>query len=163
MLYIFCCLGIRVTSNYTYHTRSTFVGVCMTAQILKEEAKETTLEECAGRLRRCTTVGQMPMQNHMRAKIHGNDSISCAWIFAPCLCLAPVRRKMFMSYVWIFALLLLHMRISVQNLSCYYPSFNFSTHFLLLENYLHSKARTVTYKMTPALHTDICWEFFSCA
>ena len=33
-------------------------------------------------------------------------------MFAPCL--APIRRKMFISYVWIFALLLLHSRISGQ-------------------------------------------------
>ena len=112
------------------------------------------------RLRRCKTVGRMPMQNHMWAKIRDNNSISHAWILAPCL--APVRRKMFRSYVWIFALLLLHIKISGQDFLCYYPSFNYCTRFFCLQNDLHSTARHVTQNYT-CITQILVGNYLSCA
>ena len=94
-------------------------------------------------------LGLMSMQNHMWAKIRDSNSISHAWILTPCL--APFRRKMFMSYVWIFTLLLLHTKISVQM-------------FMLLSiiQLLHAlsfvcrmiyiRQRVMLDKITPALH-----------
>ena len=110
------------------------------------------------RLRRCRTVARMPMQNRMWARIRDINSISHAWILAPCF--APVRRKMFMSYVWIFALLLLHInKTSGQNFLSYYPSFSYCTRFLLFAKWF-TLDNAYCYTKLHLHYTNISWELF---
>ena len=117
------------------------------------------------------------MQNHMRAKIWDTNSISYAWIFPRLLaqlgakgqyvmlgffapCLAPVRRKMFISHVWIFALLLLHRGYQAKTSYFTIRHSMIACAFFCLETSLHSKARNVTHKATPVLHSNIFRELF---
>ena len=97
--------------------------------ILKEGAEETTLEECAAGWEDARPSAECPCRTTCWPKFG---------TMIPYLRLGfwhharhQFGAKMFMSYVWSFALLLLHIKISGPKFLCCYPAFNYCTRFLL--------------------------------
>ena len=122
-----------------------FLG-CVWRPNIKGGSWRNHLGRVCSRLRRCKTVGRMPMQNHMWAKIRDNNSISYAWILAPCWHQFGARCSCLMS--------------GFLHCCCYASRYQARTFhvtirhsiiaraFFGLENDLHSKACNVTQTYT---------------
>ena len=100
------------------------------------------------RLRRCKTVGQMPMQKHMWAKIRDNNSISHAWILAPCL--APIRQDVHVLCLDFCAVAATHQDIRPKFLMLL--SVIQLLHALSFACKIYTRQRVSVHKITPALH-----------
>ena len=159
--------------------RSTlFLGV-YDGPILKEEAEETTLEECAAAWADAQPSAVCPCRTTCGPKcgttipylmlgfLHAFGTESGQKVHIWCLDFCTMLGTSLAQDVYILCLefcIVAATNQDIRTTSYFAIRHAIIARFLLcLENDLHSKVRNVTHKVTSALHKNICQEIFSCA